>query len=1275
MLRFLLIAWVSLLILGAGAPAQDLLPDDTQGNVGGLLTELETDLGSTWWDKEWKYRRKVVVRDPQVTLARGKNVSLPGPDPLLTANLGLCRRDGADFRVVSHRGKVLPGGALNPGVDDGSGRIWFRVPRDNVSVPMTLWVYYGHARASPAAGPAPDLEPALPLLEAQVGEEESQPSPSGGAGAEQGQTSRVAAFFDSFIVVEFEDFVAPDGRLAVAHAKYERPHMFGIDRPGASGGTYVAPEIPWRPEPMKGPVEAFHKVDIPRAGRWRMHVRYKVTDYYPMSHRIQRGKPQIPMGDFTVTVDGRPFQAGTDHQRGASYRWQGFDVDLPQGQVNLALRVEKVAGPDCILFTQDTAYVPDCRDWNGPVWMRFKVVDQQVPPHFIELFCVHTPWSSHGPQGDTQAVAMADRLVPRLADAAELQGKAENLLKPGQWTLWMPAVHSRGILWWSVAHVLRQFGPRRVPIAGVNVEFQFATRPHQARAFRAGIESVGGDGALQIIMPSSLDWQAVNSHTWSFGQWADQRFKLVQKAGFDGSVNPHPFITGFMASAWSERELDQTLQTAAWLGFNTFSVHGHASLPGLLSKHGLPHQTVAHHWYPKFDWTDAPAKPAAGRTHEQAVVEFLRAMADRTYGRSVTDGRFERRHAKLIIMGDEVGPAVHAAYVNLVPLLKGFFHEYLQAQGLTPDFFGRSDWSQIDALHYDTLGSRTVAALKSIDPGYETDTERQTRERDRELLDAAMGGQPRGEGAVGGDAAPGEGGSLPPPPGNQLQQDMEAEETRASAGYVSEKAVEGSLHEKRLWHWSQKFREYYTRHFYREATRAIQEAAARGELAHAPFASPNFQAMPVHKGRMWDGALNLFDLGRHRALGAMQVEDWSWNPYKVAFGMLILRGATREHGQPIGGLIVGGSPLQRYVADLAMGARSVFSYLYGPLRTIGPPWAEHEPTIEQFGRIHRWLDRLREDLTACDLRPARAAILFSNLTEMNHRFYPHHIWERQAIFAALADEGLPVEVLSEEELIDNPASLSRYKVIYVGDPHVHSQAQQRILDWVEQGGTLWSFYAGLSRQEYDQPSTILDPVFGLKSRREPPLGSTPGRDGPHRIEVSDGEPFQAVRLEGLIGKPVYELAGGEAVAAFEDGSPAIVRHAFGRGQAWLLGFSSRQAVTAYDRSRPELPDSPARRRLAAAACTIAGIEPPVTSSYPRLLRFIHDGPDRSVLYVIACLDRPMPDLNLRVKLPRPAASAITADGKDLPVRMDGDVAQIVLNLPQDECQIVVFRYR
>jgi hypothetical protein len=658
-------------------------------------------------------------------------------------------------------------------------------------------------------------------------------------------------------------------------------------------------------------------------------------------------------------------------------------------------------------------------------------------------------------------------------------------------------------------------------------------------------------------------------------------------------------------------------------------------------------------------------------------------MADRTYGRAVTAGRFERRQAKLIIMGDEVGPAVHAAYVNLVPLLKGFFHEYLQAQGLTPDFFGRSDWSQVDALHFDTLGSRTVAALKNIDPGYETDTERQTRERDRELLDAAMGTRHRGEeaaeapmvAAATADAGQGEDGSLPSAAGNQLQQDMEDEEARASAGYVSGEAVEASLHEKRLWHWSQKFREYYTRHFYREATRAIQEAAARGELVHPPFASPNFQAMPVHKGRMWDGALNLFDLGRHRALDAMQVEDWSWNPYKVAFGMLILRGATRQHGQPIGGLIVGGSPLQRYVADLAMGSRSVFSYLYGPLRTIGPPWAEHEPTIEQFGRIHRWLDRLGDDLTACDLRPAPAAILFSNLTEMNHRFYPHHIWERQAIFAALADEGLPVEVLSEEELIDDPAALSRYKVLYVGDPHVHSRAQQRIRDWVGQGGMLWSFYAGLSRQEYDQPSAIMDPVFGLKSRLEPSLGSTPGRDGSHRIDVAAGGVFEAARLEGLIRKPVYDLAGGEAVAAFEDGSPAIVRHAFGRGQAWLLGFSSRQAVTAYDRSRPELADSPARRRLAAAACALAGIEPPITSSYPRVLRFIHDGPGRSVLYVIACLDRPMPELKLRVKLPRPAASAITADGKVLPVRMEGDTAEIVLNLPQDECQIVVFRHR
>jgi hypothetical protein len=62
-------------------------------------------------------------------------------------------------------------------------------------------------------------------------------------------------------------------------------------------------------------------------------------------------------------------------------------------------RMTGLSGPDCVLFTRNAAYRPDARDVGGPVWLRARVLTEDFPPYHADVFCVVTPWSTHGPQG------------------------------------------------------------------------------------------------------------------------------------------------------------------------------------------------------------------------------------------------------------------------------------------------------------------------------------------------------------------------------------------------------------------------------------------------------------------------------------------------------------------------------------------------------------------------------------------------------------------------------------------------------------------------------------------------------------------------------------------------------------------------------------------------------------------------------------------------------------------------------------------------------------
>jgi hypothetical protein len=292
----------------------------------------------------------------------------------------------------------------------------------------------------------------------------------------------------------------------------------------------------------------------------------------------------------------------------------------------------------------------------------------------------------------------------------------------------------------------------------------------------------------------------------------------------------------------------------------------------------------------------------------------------------------------------------------------------------------------------------------------------------------------------------------------------------------------------------------------------------------------------------------------------------------------------------------------------------------------------------------------------------------------------------------LADANIPVDVVGEEEIIEDNA-LSRYKILYVCDPHVDARAQQKIKDWVAAGGAVWSNGVGLGRNEYSEPSHLFDEVFGLQTRADTkPFIKTGFKTMPPGLSVKipksdiyEADVVTDVRLSAVApaatDKPDFKVSTGKVLATFEDGKPAIIHNKFGKGQAFLNGFpaglaySEQYGPSGYNFARIPRggPSTPMRRQLMSAPAFAVGCKPQVDTHQHMVWGDVHDGPNQTVVFLINTSPN---DSNapIDVTLTRAPKSAISGSGRPVEYKMDGNKATVSMKLAKGETDILVFKY-
>ncbi len=269
-------------------------------------------------------------------------------------------------------------------------------------------------------------------------------------------------------------------------------------------------------------------------------------------------------------------------------------------------------------------------------------------------------------------------------------------------------------------------------------------------------------------------------------------------------------------------------------------------------------------------------------------------------------------------------------------------------------------------------------------------------------------------------------------------------------------------------------------------------------------------------------------------------------------------------------------------------------------------------STKEANEIYKALVR---ELEGYEMQRAEVALLYS-WTSMEMKRNDLYYMNNLLFYTLLARSSVPVDVISEQQVLDGILERRGYKVLCaVGCPALPPDVSGKIREFVEGGGTLILDYAGEGTGEFQQ-------VY-------PELVSSPAAEHV-AYTVSSAVPW----LSDLSGKVIpvgvsgmcenLSAAGGAVAARFEDGEPAVVVSKRGRGMvvkaATMLGYDYANYPGYYDLAVMfpfVVRWNEAVREMVMSALREAGVRPPATSSNPAVEVGVWRRPDGGRLMLLA----------------------------------------------------------
>jgi hypothetical protein len=318
-------------------------------------------------------------------------------------------------------------------------------------------------------------------------------------------------------------------------------------------------------------------------------------------------------------------------------------------------------------------------------------------------------------------------------------------------------------------------------------------------------------------------------------------------------------------------------------------------------------------------------------------------------------------------------------------------------------------------------------------------------------------------------------------------------------------------------------------------------------------------------------SLDFFEFYRHADNAIVwetsdrDARSWGWDSYAMD--------VQRVLGNRLGlaqGIYIKphrGAPVQRALAAVSRGDTMIYWYTFGPDYWKGDAFSSDPAALTQTQRAAQLLGAAETWLYGATLaQPPRVALVKPETTSAwttlgtNAGEAVASLEDAKWIYSALQHAHVPVDPLDERFISE--LDLRQYSAIYVGGSNIKKRAAEALVRYVKNGGVLVASGGSLQRDETDSPLRTLDPVFGVHARKPLELPCT--------IDL-----YRAVRYQSLVGcveidqmqstssnqptslvigrERLDPLAESEILARFSDGSPAMLRHGYGKGRAFLIG--------------------------------------------------------------------------------------------------------------------------
>ena len=242
---------------------------------------------------------------------------------------------------------------------------------------------------------------------------------------------------------------------------------------------------------------------------------------------------------------------------------------------------------------------------------------------------------------------------------------------------------------------------------------------------------------------------------------------------------------------------------------------------------------------------------------------------------------------------------------------------------------------------------------------------------------------------------------------------------------------------------------------------------------------------------------------------------------------------------------------------LCQGAKHFFYWTYGPTATSTENyWSDLRSAYDGVASVTRQLAAAEHIIAPGKQRRTKVALLYSISSDLWQPFGYVHMLERRLTYLSLIHDQYLVDMVTEKDVA--AGRLGEYKVLYVTDPCISGRAVSKIVEWVVGGGHIYGSCAVGSRNEFDEPVVGLGKVFGVRLKGKATV--QPGRyhirgalNGLKFLDTVQMDPkyWYAKGCFGAIGikVPIDTAPLANITGKFGDGSPAVVRNRFGRGQA------------------------------------------------------------------------------------------------------------------------------